>query len=274
MKKLNLCIAILVTVAWSCKTEKAPEFTRLGDGTPYGSSPEMMNGKVKSVIEKNYWAIPDGDTFKKGSPLTKADRDSLGGWTEDFEAVFDANGIIQSCTAMDETGAQLWKNESVVENGLIVKSMIYIKDTLSSYDTYNYGENKFLTNGTRHRAKLDTLMFSVNVKTNGIGYPIEYQIFNFKGDSTWKNTFNYDAQNNFVSFERFDKSGKRTFAYEVKYNEKNKVSELTLKDKDDKITDVNYITYDYDDKGNWTKAVVKNMKDKVVIEERTYTYFD
>lgn len=274
MKKLNLCVAILVLVASSCKNEKAPEFTRLGDGTPYSASPEMMNGKVKSVIEKNYWAIPDGDTFKKGSPLTKADRDSLGGWTDDFEAVFDANGIIQSCTAMDETGVQLWKNESVVENGLIVKSMIYIKDTLSSYDTYNYGENKFLTNGARHRAKLDTLMFSVNVKTNEIGYPVEYQIFNFKGDSTWKNTFNYDAQNNFISFERFDKSGKRTFAYEVKYNEKNKVSELTLKDKDDKITDVNYITYDYDDKGNWIKGVVKNGKNKVVIEERTYTYFD
>lgn len=274
MKKLNLCVAILVIVAFSCKNEKPAEFTRLGDGTPYSNSPEMMNGKVKSVTEKNYWAIPDGDTFKKGNPLTEADRDSLGGWTEDFEAVFDVNGVIQSCTAMDGTGTQLWKNESIVENGLIVKRSIFITDTLSSYDKYEYGENKFITGGARYRAKLDTLMFSVNVKTNEIGYPVDAQFFNSKGDSTWKNTYNYDAQNNFVSFENFDKTGKRTFAYDVKYNEKNKVSELTLKDKDDKITDVNYITYDYDDKGNWIKGVVKNLKDKVVIEERTYTYFD
>lgn len=274
MKKIIASFLILAVVALSCKEEKTSEFTRLADGTPYSNSPEMMIGKVKSVIEKNYWAIPDGESFKKGNALTQADRDSLGGWTDDFEAIYDASGIIQSCTALDETGAQLWKYESVVENGLIAKSNIYVKDTLSSYDVYEYDENKFLSGGKRYRANVDTLMFSVSMKTNSKGYYTEAMRFNFKGDSLRKNIYTYDAQNNFVSFGQFDKAGVRVFSYSVKYNDKNKVSELEIKDKDDKVLDANYITYDYDAEGNWVRAVVKNLKNKVVIEERTYTYFE
>jgi hypothetical protein len=60
----------------------------------------------------------------------------------------------------------------------------------------------------------------------------------------------------------------------VKYNEKSKVSELIFKDKDNKITASNYFTYEYDEKGNWIKAVVKDDKNHVVIEERSYTYFE
>jgi hypothetical protein len=274
MKKFILPIGLLLILAISCENEKPAEYTRLGDGTPYSNSPEMLNGKVKSVIEKNYWAIVNGDSIEKGSPLTQADRDSLGGWTDDFEAVFDENGLILKSSLLDENGSSVWKNESIIENGLVVKRNIFRKDTLSSYDQYTYDENKFLKTGSRFRAVVDTLMFSVDAKTNELGTPIEFQIFNSKGDSTWRNVYNYDADNKFLSFERFDKEGKRVFAYEQKYNDKNKVSELTVKDQDDKIIDVNYITYEYDLNGNWTKAVVKNLKEKVVIEERVYTYFE
>jgi len=234
----------------------------------------MMNRKVKSVIEKNYWAVQSGDTIGKGSPLTQADRDSLGGWTDDFEAVFDENGLILSCNAMDETGASLWKTVSFVEDSVVAKRDIYVKDTLSSHDQYYYGDDKFLMGGSRYRAVNDTLMFSVNVKTNEIGYPLEMQGFNAKGDSTWRNVYSYDAQNNVIHFERFKKSGERTFSYEVAYNDKGKTSKLTIRDADNNVIDFNEIEYEYDLKGNWTKAIIKNMKDKVIIEERTYTYFE
>lgn len=274
MKKLILPLTIAAVLTFSCTTEKPAGTTILGDGTPYGNYPEILNGKVKTVVEKNYWAIPDGDSYKKGSPITKADHDSLGGWTDDFEAIYDENGVNVVCTGLNENGNPIWKNESVIENKLVVKRNIFRNDTLRVYDEYKYGENGFLTNGTRSRAGVDTLIVSTQVKTNLAGYPIEFQLFNTTGMPTDKYVYSYDEQNRFTKLEIFDKNGNITFSHEVKYNEKGKVSELKMKDKDNNVTASNYFTYEYDEKGNWIKAIAKDDKNHVVIEERTYTYFE
>lgn len=274
MKKLIFVLTIAAVFTFSCKTEKPAGTTILGDGTPYNNYPEILNGKVKSVIEKNYWAVPDGDSFKKGSPLTKADRDSIGGWTDDFEAVYDENGVIVVCTGMNENGNPIWKNESVIENKLVIKSNILRNDTLRVYDEYKYGENGFLTNGTRTRAGVDTLIVTFTAKTNNVGYPVEFELFNPHNVLTGKYIFTYDEQNRFTKLETIDKDGIKNYSHEVKYNDKGKVSELILKDKDNNVTASNYFTYEYDEKGNWVKAIAKDDKNHVVIEERTYTYFE
>ncbi len=274
MKKLILSLAIAAVLTFSCTTEKPAGTTILGEGTPYSNYPEIMAGKVKTVFEKNYWAIPDGDSYKKGNPLTKADRDSLGGWTDDFEAVYDENGIIVVCDGQDETGNKTWKNESVIENKKLTVMNLVRKDTLRIYDQYKYGDNGFMISGKRFRAGVDTLMISVNIKTNTAGYPIEFQMFNQIGEPIEKYIHIYDEQNRFIKQEVFDKNGNFTYSHEVKYNDKGKVSELILKDKDNKVTSGNYFTYEYDEKGNWVKAVVKDDKNHVVIEDRSYTYFE
>jgi hypothetical protein len=274
MKKQFLLLTITAVLIFSCTTEKPARTTILGEGTPYSNYPEIMNGKVKTVVEKNYWAIPDGDSYKKGNHLTKADRDSIGGWTDDFEAVYDENGVIVACTALDEMGNITWKNESVIENKKLSGINFIRRDTLRIYDQFKYGENGFLISGKRFRAGVDTLMVSVNIKTNMAGYPTEFQLFNPKCLPIEKYTQAYDEQNRFTKFEVFDKDGIINYVHEVKYNDKNKVSELILKDKDNNITSSNYFTYEYDEKGNWVKAIAKDDKNHVVIEERSYTYFD
>jgi hypothetical protein len=274
MKKLILPLTIAAVMAFGCKTEKPTEITILADGTPYSSYPEIMKGKVKTVVEKNYGAVPDGESYKKGNPLTRADRDSLGNWTDDFEAVYDENGVIVVCTGLDETGNPVWKNESVIENKLVSQMNLFRKDTLRYIDQFKHSDNGFLISGTHNRAKVDTLIRYFTIKTNAVGYPTEFQTFNPKGEPTEKYTQTYDEQNRFVKFEAYKKDGSINFIQEVKYNEKSKVSELIFKDKDNKITASNYFTYEYDEKGNWIKAVVKDDKNHVVIEERSYTYFE
>lgn len=274
MKKRFLPLTIAALIAFSCTTEKPVGTTILGDGTPYGNSPEIMVGKVKTVVEKNYWAIPDGEAFKKDHPLTRADRDSLGNWTDDFEASYDENGIIQVCDGLDESGNKTWKNESVIENKRLAGMNFIRKDTLRVYDQFKYGGNGFLADAKRFRAGVDTLIMSAAVKTNAVGYPTEFQTFNSKGEPTGKYIQTYDEQNRFIKFETVDKAGTVTFTQEVKYNDKSKVSELIFRDKDNKIAAANYFTYDYDQKGNWIRAIVKDGKNHVVIEERTYTYFE
>lgn len=273
MKNLILPLTIAAVITFSFITEKPDVTTILGDGTPYSNSPEIMIGKVKTVVEKNYWAVPEGDSFKKGNRFTKADRDSIGGWTDDFEAVYDQNGVIEVCTGLNETDNPIWKNESIIENKLVVKRNLIIKDTLRLIDQFKYGENGFLVSGKRTRAGKDTLMVSVTIKTNAVGYPTEFQLFNPKGEATVKYVQTYDEQNRFTKLNVIDKDGKTTLTYEVKYNDKSKVSELNIRDKDNKVSS-NYLTYEYDAKGNWVKAVVKDNNNHVVIEERSYTYFE
>jgi hypothetical protein len=274
MKKLILSLSIAAIILSGCTTQKPVGTTILGEGTPYSLFPEILIGKVKTVVEKNYWAIPDGDSYKKGNPLTKADRDSLGGWTDDFEAVYDENGVIVVCDGLNENGNPIWKNESVIENKLVVKRNIFRNDTLRVYDQFKYDENGFLSGGTRTRSVVDTLMVSFNVKTNENGDPAEYIFTNPKGEVVLKYVFTYDEQNRFKKFENINKDGNLNFIQEVKYNDKSKVSELILKDKDNNVTGSNYITYEYDEKGNWTKAIVKDDKNHVVIEERSYIYIE
>jgi len=273
MKKLIPYLTIAALIAFSCTTEKPAGTTILGDGTPYSNSPEIMIGKVKTVVEKNYWAIPEGDSFKKGNRFTKADRDSIGGWTDDFEAVYDENGVIVVCTGKDEKNNPTWKNESIIENKLVSKRNFIRKDTIRYYDQFKYDEKGFLASGSRSRSGVDTLMVSVTIKTNDVGYPTEIQLFNTKGNPTEKYIQTYDDQNRFTKFETIDKDGRTIFSYEVKYNDKSKVSELIVKDKDNNVSS-NYFTYEYDEKGNWVKAIVKDDKNHVVIEERSYTYFE
>ena len=48
---------------------------------------EKLNGKVESVVEKGYWAVPEGDTLIKGAKVTKHEFDSIG-YTSDYKARF------------------------------------------------------------------------------------------------------------------------------------------------------------------------------------------
>lgn len=274
MRNLIFPLTITTIIAFGCTNEKSSSTTILGDGTPYSNYPEIMNEKVKTVVEKNFWAIQDGNSLKKGNPLTKADRDSIGGWTDDFEAVYDENGVIIECTGLDETGKSIWKNESIVENKLVVKRNIYRNDTLRIYDQFKYDEQGFLTKGTRYRSGIDTLMISVDIKVNAAGYPVEFQLFNSDNEPIEKYIHTYDELNRFTKLEVFDKNGIINYKHEVKYNDKGKVSDLIITDKDNNITASNYFTYEYDEKGNWVKAIVKDDKNHVVIEERSYTYFE
>lgn len=250
------------------------ELSYLSLGTPYDFTQEIMAGKAKTVVEKYYWAIPDGDSYKKGNPFTKADRDSWNGWCDDFEALYDENGVFVICTGLDENGKPIWKNESVIQNKQIARMNVFLKDTLREYVELKYGDNGFVISGTRTRAGVDTLMESYTVKTNAVGYPTELLVFNPKGEPIVKVAQTYDEQNRFTKRETINKEGKTTFSFEGKYNDKGKISEWKIRYKDNKVTASNYLTYEYDEKGNWVKAIVKDDKNHVIIAERSYTYFE
>jgi hypothetical protein len=127
---------------------------------------------------------------------------------------------------------------------------------------------------SQYRGKVDTLMFSCSRKINMAGDTVVYQFFNNKNAPSIKSVYIYNKEGQFIRYEKYDKDGSFLNANDVKYNEKGKVSELKFYDKERKVTAENYFTYEYDKIGNWIKAIVKDNKGIVVIEEREYQYFD
>jgi hypothetical protein len=274
MKKLVSLFFVIVFATAGCKNSKPALETLLGDGTPYYQYPEKMNGNVSKVVEKNYWAVPAGDAFSKGKALTKADRDTLGGWTPDYEATFDKDGNLASCTYLDENGKATSKYEITVDNNSQVIGKNYVNDSIVYYDKFNLDENGKRNGFIRYSPVVDTVSGKFEIKTNTPENTMEYNMITTKGISLYKIVLYFNDLKQFTHSEYIGKDGKLQLSYVVKYNEKGSASELTILDKDKKVSAVNYLTYEYDSKGNWVKAIVKDLKGIVVIEERTYTYFE
>jgi hypothetical protein len=273
MKKLILLISLVALLATAFISSKKAEFTVLGDGTPYYLYPEKMLGRVEKVIEKNYWAVPDGESFKKGNPLTKKDRDSIGGWTDDIEVTYNNTGELVSCNNINELGKSIRIYKVSKDKDGSVKGENYMSDTLNYYDKYKLDNKGNRIGFVRFRPKVDTMTGTCDIQTNPAGDTVEYHAVNAKGKSMYKLIIVFDAAGQFLRSEGFNKEGISQFSNEVKYNDKGKVSEQIGYDKDKKVTYSATYTYVYDSKGNWIKAIGKTGNKLVVFTERTYTYF-
>ncbi|HBZ21364.1 MAG TPA: hypothetical protein DEO60_09555 [Bacteroidales bacterium] len=273
MRKLLFLLMAFIFVATGCKNNNPASYTKLGDYTPYGSYPEKLIGKVEKVVEKNYWAIPEGSTFKKGNPITIKDRDSLN-WTNDFEALFDNNGTLLSCNLIDENGNSVTKWEMGKENNALASAKRISRDTLRVYHKLKCNADGEIVELSAYRPVADTLLARYTYYIASGKDTVISQYYDYKNVPGMKGIYLYNDNGQFIRGESIMPSSGFDGAAEVKYNEKGKMSELKFYDKDKKVTDSNYFTYEYDQKGNWTKAVVKDDRGNVVIEERTYTYFE
>jgi len=273
MKKLIPLLTFVILMAIGCTNEKPAGYTVLGDYTPYEATPEKLIGKVEKVIEKNYWAIPDGETFKKGNPFTIKDRDSIN-WTNDFEVTFNDQGGLVSCNYIDENGKSILKWELSRENGLLTSARATKNDTARMNEKIKCNPAGEITEIAYYRPVADTLIATFMITCSEKKDTVTKQFYNYKGGKGGKIVYIYNDGGRFLRQETYDMDGAFTGSIEVKYNEKGKNSELEFYDKDKKLTAVNHFTYEYDQKGNWIKAVTKDDRGFVVIEERTYAYFE
>lgn len=273
MKKICLLFLASVFIVTSCTTKKEAGYVLLGDGTPYFQYPENLNGKVKEVTEKNYWAVPDGESYKKGAVLTSADRDSLGGWTSDYRASFNEKGELVSCDYLNEKNLTNYRYE-ISASGDVVRGSSYKKDSLNYYDIYKLDINGRRAGFIRYRPSVDTMLGKLEVITNPEGDTLKYYSLNSKGEILYTLIVLFNADKQFVRSEGFNKDGVFQYANEVKYNEKGRVSDLSIINKNKDVSASNYFTYEYDQAGNWTKAIVKDDKGIVVVEERSYSYYE
>jgi hypothetical protein len=154
MKKGILILVIFL--AAGCR-DKIKKFTILAEGTPYVVYPEILNGRIQTIEEKSYWAFPHRGRYIRGRSLTREERMNLGGWSDDYKAVFDSSATLQICEALQESGIPEWKNEFVKEKNLITRTNYFFHDTLVFYQLFKYGLKGNIISGKRYLAGLNSL---------------------------------------------------------------------------------------------------------------------
>jgi len=276
MNKIFYLFLVFVLATTDCKNQMVACSTLLGDGTPYYQYPEKLLGKVLKVKEKNYWTIHNGDTYKKGKSLSRADSYSVGAWTVNFEASFDNSGDLLNCKFLDENDKFIFKYEISQENYSLITGKKIQNDTLIFYDKYKLDKDGKKVGFIRYTPVVDTMFLIYDVKINNEGDTLTYNLVNSKGKPQYSNIYVFNNLGQFSCSGEYDKNGIFQQDKEVEYNDMGKVSKLILFDKNKKVTHINYFTYEYDQKGNWIKALVNDGLNKrtVVLKERVYTYFE
>jgi len=273
MKKLIFLLALIVFAVASCKEKKPADYTRLGIYTPYQGYMEKLNGKVESVTEKGYWAIPEGETYVKGARITKKELDSIG-YTYDYKAVFDADGDLVSSTTYDENDKviDIWRLYKV--NGLLARTENISGDTVRFKQVITCDEkgNPLLFEG--YNALADTLTQKIEMEGSYINDTLKVQFYNHKGEAGSKYLFMFNEPGLLTHLEYYSKDGTLGSSSSFVYNDKGFQSEATFLDKDKNVAGKTYSTYEYDEMGNWIKNTCKDDKGFTVIAERVYTYFE
>jgi soluble cytochrome b562 len=272
MKKLAYLLLVIVFAA-GCKNKQQTDFTIIGEFTPYQTNMEKLIGKVEKVTEINYWAVPDGESFKKGAKMTKKQLDSLG-YTGDFEATFDNAGRILSCATLDENKkiTSLWAITR--ESEILATANFTSKDTLRLYEKVKYDKDRNMIEATDYRSGVDTLLERWVGEKSAKGDTIVYKQLNHKGEVEFKYVLLYNDLKQFLGFQGYDKDGKYMSGNATKFDNMGKMSELVYFDKDKKPLTENIFINEYDSRGNWVKQICKDKKGFTIIGERVYKYFE
>jgi len=273
MKRLIILLALVLFAAAGCKEKKPADYTRLGFYTQYQTYMEKLNGKVESVTEKGYWALPEGDTFVKGARITKKELDSIG-YTYDYKAVFDADGDLVSSTTYDENDKVIDSWSFSKANNLLARAEYTVDDTVRFYTRISCDEegNPYLYEA--YNALTDTLLRKDEMRGFETNDTTIWQYYDSKGEPGSKYLLIFNDLGLMTNYEVHRKDGTPGSSYSFVYNDKGFQSELTFYDKDKIVTGKSSSTYEYDEKGNWVRNIIKDDKGFTVICERVYTYFE
>lgn len=272
MKKFLFLFLAIIFIVTGFKNKEPAEYTILGlYSANMNFSPERLIGKVEKVIEKNYWAIPDGDAFRKGNPITMKERK---GQFYDWEVIFDESGDIKTCIYIDENNKVLRKVELFKENNIL--TLATYNDSYSVYDKLRCNSEGDIIELSQFSTGVDTLMWRNTFEFSLKRDSLTWQVYDHKGILRTRIIAVVDNDGQFSSRLFYDENGKYQRGQEYKYNEKRNLIELISYNKKKKITkDIYFSHFEYDQEGNWIKRIVKNNdNDNIVIAERTYTYFE
>jgi hypothetical protein len=273
MKKLIILLVVILAAVPGCKDKKTADYTWLGDSSPYNILQDKLKGKVASVTEKAYWAVPEGDKFIKGAKMTRKELDSLAA-TYDFTAVYDADGYMLSCVTTDENDKTIGRWDMTKTGNEAGREEYRSGDTLRRYVNVRYNDKGRAVLYEVFNAIADTLIQKIEFTGRDHNDTTIIIYLNHRGEVTMKGFEITNDMRLTVSAEEYGPDGSYRGGVQMKYNDKGFLSELNSLDPGKNIAETYYITYEYDDHGNWVTGIWTSSHDSMAIfTERVYTYF-
>lgn len=271
MKKFIPMLFVVMILATGCpQPEPEVQQTEFSLFTPYVFFPEIFNGKVKEVIEKNYFGIEEEGKIIKGERLTVAARDSIS-WTNDFKVVYDEAGNVLKTVLLDENDEVIAKSKSTVVDGHVIKSEVMRDDTLRAYTLVTYDETGQAIRFERFSLPADTLIWSTKLLSDEQGNFKEWHWSDWSGADNGKHIFTVNQEGRRTGFKFYNKDGEVAIEQAFTYNEMGFLTKQVITTEEEEL--VTEYEYEHDDMNNWIKTVATS-DDQIIVAERTYTYFE
>lgn len=250
------------TQAANSNTPAPPTETLKSDAKVKRSDADIkrLKGKVQAVTETVY---PGGNTNKFSLKNTfKFDKNGNRLELINYKPDGSLNSNIRS--AYDSEG-KVVSEETILANGTVdFKSVIKTDDK----------GNRVEQDDIKQNAKGSNLFnFKYTFRYDAEAREIERLGHRGNGNFFLKYTFNYDAKGNRTEWLQLTQTNQIIGKVTYKYDENNNIIEETKFKGDGTQTETSTFTYEFDKKGNWTRA--KKMQNGAVVEVRVreYKYF-
>jgi hypothetical protein len=270
MKKKLFLILFCLGLIWSCSTPETPKTTLLYNYTPYRFSPEFLNGQVKSVKERTYWATDINGTIEKGDLLTTQEKQDLR-YTLDFDAFFDEDGnIIQCKYLLDDDKFNSWDIENV--DGKMVKANFTMNDTIRTSQKIEYVNGAMLVSS--YRMPENELVQKINFTLNESGVAKKVEWTNPEGELRGYYLFELNENSLITGNKRFNGKDSLLSYTNKTYDDKGFNTSIKSYDGNDEVNwDGKFEYLTYDEQGNWTSLRAANDGELKLIVEREYEYY-
>ena len=272
MRKLAIVLLMGSSLLTGCKEKEQEKTTALFYFTPYSDFPEYLKGQLKSVKEFNYWAIEKDGQVVPGDLITQKERDSLN-WSSDFTAYYNEAGVPSRVDYVTYD----WKINSWVidiEDNLMIKATWIRLDTPRYYFKPVYDAKRNHIESTGYRYGKDTLIQKITLTYDQNGRNDVVNYFNYKGEPTTRYKFIWNEKSLVSEFSTYNASDSLTSTTKIEYNENGFYTMAEYRDGLGKVLRTLKPEYiEYDDRGNWTSAVIYDDGKLTFYCKREYVYY-
>lgn len=256
MKHLTLALLVLTATLTSCvDTIVDNDLTKAG-----------INGAVREITQEKWTAV---EKFGEPTPDEK-----VNSYEEHFKRIYNEDGNIVETNNFFSNGklAYVTKNTFNQQNDLTETAAYDSNGDLQAKITYTYNKENNSYTKTVYDKDGNSMGYSVNQK-NKNGYFIKSEVFSkddtLQSGKEWK----YDEKGNGILETLFDSDRQYFGKGEFKHDESGNTIEHKIYNKNDSLITTYNLSYEFDDKGNWNKAIIQENDQLKYIKLKTITYY-
>lgn len=253
MKKCMFLIMAFLMLLSSCKESVPEEKTVIGPFTPFYRAPLVLNGSVKSIKVRTYWAVEKDGQIVKGDIITRTERDSLR-YMNDFNLFIIEDGLPERLEWIVKDG-KINHRDSEIEDNKVIGAKWYVNGEQRMYYKDEYDDSGYFIKESTYRFGVDTLLSILTSSNLENGNPDEWIYFNNKNEITGTRKFIWKKKDYISEFLSYNKEGDLNNSMKVEYDETDHWHSVVYDYPGVRLTKYDFKDHKLDEKGNLISGV-------------------